>query len=507
MKPSALLFRIAATLLLLVLGLPVLSAQTYTDNFTDPAMWVVLGTPYSTSTMSLLNNRANFICTDSGSGLAAMGWYGSALPVNRSWSISVNLHLTAFPLTGQGPRAEGIIGFGKIGSTTDSHIGINYYRHLSDHNNGFVVSSDNRINGVDQASVFWSGNLTGPDVALRLDYNAVSRAVTYFFDADGSGTGAGWVPMAAAEVGRGALDLQLSDTDAFGLYIVGSSDQLSIPLGMEYFSSFVASIDPPVGADTIRLADYYYPVQQGASWLYLGPNGVGSSGNTTHTRIRMADTALSLTLYNPAAFIQPVLDLDADFGYFSGTTFVSTDNWHEYLSISDGFAYYGLDDGPSDQVRNLMMPLPQNWMIGQTVSREIDSYSPTGVFDGGSTFALALLERASVTVPAGTYPDCIRLRFTFANGGTPQVWEEWWALGVGMVKKSRVSGYTADQNNGGFTETLASCTSPTISSVLKSARAVHNLMRSPLQQPAPGRHPRPPIGYPCRRPAARAMAR
>jgi hypothetical protein len=214
---------------------------------------------------------------------------------------------------------------------------------------------------------------------------------------------------------------------------------------------------PTSAAGQVRLTDYFYPVQTGATWLYQGPDqGDGS----THTRVRMANTNYPLTLYNPTAYTQNVLLFDEDYGYFNGTTFVSTDNWQEYWSIANGLANYGDDDLPEESLRGAMTPFPVDMTVGQSATRQGPVYDGAGRFLGNASLTMQLIERTAVTVPAGTFADCVHLRFTLTLDGSPQVQDVWWALGVGQVRRTRISGYEPDENNGGYLQELASYTIP-----------------------------------------------
>ncbi len=201
---------------------------------------------------------------------------------------------------------------------------------------------------------------------------------------------------------------------------------------IEQVSSVPTPTSPPTntsGGASVRFSDYYYPVQTGATWLYQGPDS-GSS-----TRVRMANTNYPLTLYNPTAYTQNVLDLDNDYGYLSGSTFVSTENWQDYQSIVNGFAMYG-DDDPPDSVRFPMTPFPVDISVGQSETRQGPAYDGAGNLLGNLSFTAQFIEITSVTVPAGTFPDCVHVRTTVTMGGSTQVSDDWWALGVGKVMET-----------------------------------------------------------------------
>lgn len=256
----------------------------------------------------------------------------------------------------------------------------------------------------------------------------------------------------------------------------------------------MSTVDSTAWATTpsVRLTDYFYPPQIGATWVYQGPKaGVGSPDRTTHTRIRMANTDYALTLYNPNAYIQSVLLIDNDYGYFTGSTFVSTENWQEYYSVADGFALYGDDDG-AESVRVPMTPFPVTMAIGESATWQGSFYDGSGnVFADGS-LTLQIIEQTAATVPAGTFSDCIHLRVTITAGALTQVQEEWWALGVGRIRMTRISGYEPEQNDGGYLQELESyaTAAPTLAPSLTSTptavpSATPTLTIAPAVTPTP----------------------
>jgi hypothetical protein len=77
--------------------------------------------------------------------------------------------------------------------------------------------------------------------------------------------------------------------------------------------------------------------------------------------------------------------------------------------------------------------------VGQTLSLTRNIYLD-GDYVGQGTVKVQLLDVSTVTVPAGTYPGCLRLRLTITLGGQSESHDEWLAPGVGMVKAQGVSG-------------------------------------------------------------------
>jgi len=164
--------------------------------------------------------------------------------------------------------------------------------------------------------------------------------------------------------------------------------------------------------------------------------------------VRIDASAVPLTLFtgrNPVStYTQTVIRNYA--AYLDRSTLVPYDWWYEYYS-ADG-VYWGMDDDPGVaeiRVDGGFLSSNQVVSVGQTFSFTRDMYE-NGLFVGQGTFTLDVLAHTNVTVPAGSYADCLLLRFTMAAGGTPQVWESWMAKGVGQVKQRGVSGPVAPRH-------------------------------------------------------------
>ncbi len=101
-----------------------------------------------------------------------------------------------------------------------------------------------------------------------------------------------------------------------------------------------------------------------------------------------------------------------------------------YLTSSQGQGYRGTYSPP-------FLLLPRNSDIGQTVTR---SYGLTTVSQGYTStmsgqISVTIEEYpVSVTVPAGTFDDCIRVRSDGSTEGTSFSYTGWYARGVGFVK-------------------------------------------------------------------------
>ncbi len=217
----------------------------------------------------------------------------------------------------------------------------------------------------------------------------------------------------------------------------------------------------------IELMAYFYPQQPGASWLYQGKDWDGKEANT---RVSVADTNWSMELYtgrNPVqTYHRNVLRLRYETGHYNGGSFTDDslyDEWFEHFSQSAPYTTYGNDDGSEQSHMDGGLVFPEIVNTGSSYAPTADAYV-NGRFQATVTDTMQVLDTLPVTVPAGTFPDCVHLRFRISVGALLiQSWDEWWARGVGIVKMQGVSG-----DGKGRLRELVSSVNPVISPALKS---------------------------------------
>ena len=196
---------------------------------------------------------------------------------------------------------------------------------------------------------------------------------------------------------------------------------------------------------TFALADYY-PLPLGAQWLYVG---TGSGSNPAYVQYQVESTNYSLTLYTGGSRARSyhtncvemaAAYLDADM--------VPYDNWDEYWSASaPRICSYGFDDLtdlPKESFRfDGGVGFPAQMTVGASATAKTGDYS-FGTNVGTMSLTLQLLEHTSLTVPAGSFPDVLHLRWSSSGGGKTQTFDLWWARAVGMIKKLGISGTSAN---------------------------------------------------------------
>ena len=214
------------------------------------------------------------------------------------------------------------------------------------------------------------------------------------------------------------------------------------------------------GATTYRLADYFYPLTQGNVWIYTDPSGGGGD------MLRRVDSAATLiTCYsggsNPRTYTVSAAAIYGAYGTSTGGSGFSpssdpTDLWIEYVAPGTTWGIYG-GDQHSDNGSVWTTRVDPAWLIvspvavGQTIAFNSDYYS-AGTYQTAMSMTFKLIDTSTIAVPNGTYTNCLHvLYFTTSSAHKGFTNEEWWAFGLGPVKRI---------HNGGAVELVYSSVVP-----------------------------------------------
>ncbi len=194
-----------------------------------------------------------------------------------------------------------------------------------------------------------------------------------------------------------------------------------------------------VGSETrYNLINYYGPRAEGSIWFYSGRDW---DGDPAFTRLQVISENQRITSYTGGNAAIPyetnVISIRCDFGTISQDGFFySYDDWNEYQTISDGFCLWG-DDDDGDFIRvDGGLNFGDSLAMGETTTTSAPGYSG-GVYIGEFNASISLLGIETITVPAGTFQNCLHLRFSIND---EQTHDEWWCQGVGIVKMAGISG-------------------------------------------------------------------
>ena len=217
---------------------------------------------------------------------------------------------------------------------------------------------------------------------------------------------------------------------------------------------FVTTDSGATDTTTYNLVDYRGPLTTDTLWIYSGRDW---DGLTSSTRVQIVSANQEITTYTDGSLSTPYTTEVVNFLHSSGQanpdgSFSSVDDWNEYQTIDVDVRIWGHDDD-GDSIRvDGGLNFGSTLNTGQTIERSAPAYSG-GNYIGELTASLSLLGLETITVPAGTFDDCLHLRFNIDGS---QLYDEWWAQGVGIVKMEGVSG----QGSGRFRELVSLKSAP-----------------------------------------------
>jgi len=190
----------------------------------------------------------------------------------------------------------------------------------------------------------------------------------------------------------------------------------------------------PIAGDWVHYYDItdYWPLAQEDVWGYEG-------SSSTHGAFEQVRTVSGTTSIGGREYANVVSDVSWG------------ETWMDFLqTAADGVRHAGsFEEGASPELVTFDPPMlmPNDLPLGRTVSESSTEWDDS-VLQGPRTFTTTLTGIETVVVPAGTFPDCLRVELSVATPGVPGTDEItlWLAKGVGPVRQYDV--------NGSFTEEI-----------------------------------------------------
>lgn len=232
-------FLVAACLLTAWSPMRVLAdgSDDFNDNDKDTSKW---GNDVVTGGFGVLdekNGRLEFTVNNPlTDGDTLRPWILTRMPVNADWSIQVDTVNSTSPAFGQVNSG----GFTLLHPTRDN-TEIYHELYAVSGGKGFVSALE--TDGTDIANIDTSAYLGGPVMgAVRMEYNAVDRVITCFYDEDIS-DGYQWTQNASfglnnAGGGDANTDWNLSNDQQFSVWVYGYSELMTIASGTLYLDNF-----------------------------------------------------------------------------------------------------------------------------------------------------------------------------------------------------------------------------------------------------------------------------
>jgi hypothetical protein len=197
-------------------------------------------------------------------------------------------------------------------------------------------------------------------------------------------------------------------------------------------SSEAALLDVATPPASFTLLDYYHPVADGNEWTYAAVD----EGQPGEHVTRMEDVEWPTLAWtgrgSPRTYTTNLVRLSNTFrDPNSHHVFYS---WIEHFGTRTQLSYWGNDDDGEIGRVDGGLSFPTSITLGQTVKVSRDYYED-GIYLGAVSVQFTVTSWGSVTVPAGRFEDCIKLRVIYSRNGNSSGYDEWWARGVGPVKK------------------------------------------------------------------------
>ncbi len=186
-------------------------------------------------------------------------------------------------------------------------------------------------------------------------------------------------------------------------------------------AALLAALLLVTGCTTETTPDFY-PMTVGSVWCYDGLTTMTTDGTDT------LSTSVSHTEVTGTATLTGGEDV-SEFSHvetaYVHVPFETTEVYSEMsYARQSGDYILGYDDlGDSEPDTALALPLEQGktWTVSAS---------------GDTTVVAEVVGREDVTVPAGTYADCWKVKMTLSVGGESQVIYWWYADGIGRVKNT-----------------------------------------------------------------------
>ena len=226
---------------------------------------------------------------------------------------------------------------------------------------------------------------------------------------------------------------------------------VSLIPGTNWFSAFardpagncsLTNFQSIVRVLTYWLPDYYGPIAAGNRKIF---NGIDGSGNPGQYEVRIDDPDFPITVYtgkNPVVSrIRNVIREYNSPGVFDSLTGVFTPAagaYYDYLTLSGGYLWWGQDQDANTIRFDPAVQITNRLALGQVVSQVRDIYYQ-GAYAGQMTLKLQLLAVTNVTVPAGTFTNCLVIRTVETYHQQCSIEDAWAAPGFGTVMLAGVS--------------------------------------------------------------------
>ncbi len=249
-------------------------ADNFNDDARDPTKW---GTDEAQNTglLNEVNGRLEYTGQDAIEpfGYAERPWVLNTGSYTEDWEARVDVHLGAIPMSEEGDRAQMVLAVYGNGSNGEIQLELEHNGMAAQRRFRYTTEGD-----VGEALA----TTASTDAALRIQFNATQKVLTFAYDSNGPMGGYTWTTLKTVDVDAPASDWLMDDASRFTLAIFGEHEGVTVEPGDAWADNFEAtSALPSVVAGTPTGADDFTGAAKDTSkW---GANLKSGAGQLTQT--------------------------------------------------------------------------------------------------------------------------------------------------------------------------------------------------------------------------------
>ena len=249
-------------------------ADNFNDDARDPTKW---GTDEAQNTglLNEVNGRLEYTGQDAIEpfGYAERPWVLNTGSYTEDWEARVDVHLGSIPMSEEGDRAQMVLAVYGNGSNGEIQLELEH--------NG--MAAQRRFRYTTEGDVGeTTANTATTDGALRIQFNAAQKVLTFAYDSNGPMGGHTWTTLKTVDVDATATDWLMDDDSRFTLAIFGEHEGVTVDPGDAWADNFEATsalpsivAGTPTGSD-----DFTGAAKDTGKW---GANLKSGAGQLTQT--------------------------------------------------------------------------------------------------------------------------------------------------------------------------------------------------------------------------------
>ncbi|MBI5770408.1 MAG: immunoglobulin domain-containing protein [Verrucomicrobia bacterium] len=197
--------------------------------------------------LPLANNRLEYtVAAGTANDGALREWTANVGSYTRDWSVQVDVHLASLTLpSGQFANLNLMVlraddALKPFNQMNWMGVAIDRYGNggATVHNfEGSQFGNGNRSPATGVIEVL--NNST--DATLRISFNATTKELTSWYDADGATNGFTWTQLQSINIGSGTYTWGMTDSGTFAVVLAGGSGGVALTSGQAWFDNFLAS--------------------------------------------------------------------------------------------------------------------------------------------------------------------------------------------------------------------------------------------------------------------------